>query len=213
MRTMSGRSAWAAGASLPLGVLVLGFFVVFLLGSFVSPGAAGQKGKRKDFIVQPEHLTCILEWEQVRNFRITNPLGKRKLRKALRVAKRQRGRYPVGTIIQLIPFEVMVKRRKGFSPETRDWEFLTLKGFRRFRLELDAETGQPAIDIRGTTEVVNFVGGNCFACHSAAAKRFDLVCERDHGCASLPPPLSIFTVEQFVALARVGDPRCADLPE
>ena len=211
MPMTSGRPAWTTGAT--LGLIVFVSFVVFLLASFVSPVAAGQNGKRKDFIVQPEHLTCILGWDQVRNFRITNPLGKRKLRKALRVAKRQRGRYPVGTIIQLIPFEVMVKRRKGFSPETRDWEFLTLKDFSVFQVLLDPETGNPIIDSRGTTEVVNFVGGDggrCFACHSKAAKRFDLVCEQDHGCD--PIPLA-GTAETFAALARAFDPRCADFPE
>ena len=27
---------------------------------------------------------------------------------------------------------------------------------------------------------------NCFACHSQAKPEFDLVCERDHGCAPIP---------------------------
>ena len=35
--------------------------------------------------------------------------------------------YPVGTVLQLIPTEAMVKRHKGYSPSTDDWEFFALK--------------------------------------------------------------------------------------
>lgn len=34
--------------------------------------------------------------------------------------------YPPGSVIQLIPGEAMVKRSKGFSPATHDWEFFEL---------------------------------------------------------------------------------------
>ena len=40
--------------------------------------------------------------------------------------KPQGGVYPVGTVIQLIPTEAMVKRHKGYSPATGDWEFFAL---------------------------------------------------------------------------------------
>ena len=189
----------------------LGCLVALLAGGVAAtPAAAGQTGKRRDFVIEPEHLACILEWDRVRNFRITNLVSERKRKRALRVAKRERGRYPVGTVIQLIPFEVMVKRGRGFSKETRDWEFLTLAGFRQFRLQLDPATGNPIIDTRGTTEVVNFLDGNCFACHGKSKKRFDLVCEQEHGCD--PLPLSGLTPEGFDDIARTGDPRCAALP-
>jgi hypothetical protein len=179
-------------------------------GLLVTPAGTGEKRSARTFQIQPEDLDCILGWRQIRNFRITNVLGKAKLKRAIKVAERQRGRYPVGTIIQLIPFEVMVKHRRKFSPETGGWEFLTLQGFRRFQLELDPETGDPIIDTQGTTEVTNFFGGNCFGCHSKADKTFDLVCERDHGCDSLGPLLSGFTAEDFINLALAGDPRCAE---
>ena len=36
------------------------------------------------------------------------------------------GTYPVGTLIQLIPQEAMIKRHKGFNAKTSDWEFFFL---------------------------------------------------------------------------------------
>jgi hypothetical protein len=36
------------------------------------------------------------------------------------------GVYPVGTVIQLIPFEAMVKRHEGWNPATGDWELFML---------------------------------------------------------------------------------------
>ena len=47
---------------------------------------------------------------------------------ALAIARSAHGGvYPVGTVLQLIPTEAMVKRRKGYSPATRDWEFFSPK--------------------------------------------------------------------------------------
>ena len=46
---------------------------------------------------------------------------------ALAVARSKTGGvYPVGTVIQLIPTEAMVKRHAGYSPSTGDWEFFSL---------------------------------------------------------------------------------------
>ena len=33
------------------------------------------------------------------------------------------GDYPEGSVVQLMPNEVMIKQQKGYSPITRDWEF------------------------------------------------------------------------------------------
>ena len=47
---------------------------------------------------------------------------------ALAVAHSKNGGvYPVGTVIQLLPQEAMVKRYKGYSPGTDDWEMFSLK--------------------------------------------------------------------------------------
>ena len=135
---------------------------------------------------------CILDWPKVRRFRITNLLGH--MDETLAVANAvDGGAYPVGTVIQLVPQEAMVKRAAGWSPETRDWEFFALT----------VTAAGATIDARGKAEVVNAFGGSCFGCHSKSAPQWDLVCEQDHGCAPLPFGADI--IEQFQAT----DARCA----
>jgi len=96
---------------------------------------------------------------------------------ALAVARSaQGGVYPVGTVIQLVPQEAMVKRAHGFSPSTNDWEFFSL----------DASATGTKILSRGGAAVVNRFGGSCASCHRAAQPQFDFVCGTTHGCAPLP---------------------------
>lgn len=122
---------------------------------------------------------------KVRGFFIDNRLGH--LDEALAVANSPTGgRYPVGTVIQLVPQEAMVKRRAGWNPSTKDWEF--------FFLKVSAEG--TVIATRGADQVVNRFGGNCASCHSAAQPQFDFVCEHTHGCAPLPIGDSIIRVIQ-----------------
>ena len=102
--------------------------------------------------------------------------------------------YPPGSLIQLIPTEAMVKRDKGFSAATHDWEFFAL----------DVAKDGTKIRARGTVEVVNQFGGNCFGCHAPAAAQWDLVCESSHGCA----PIRL-TRAMSGALQRT-DPRCGN---
>jgi hypothetical protein len=131
---------------------------------------------------------------KVRGFFVDNRLGH--LAQAVRLATASKpGLYPIGTILQLVPQEAMVKRRKGFDPATHDWEFFSL-----------ATTPQGTqIMTRGTTNVVNRFGGTCSTCHLAAAK-FDLVCEHSHGCAPLP------ISDQLIARIQAADPRPITMP-
>ena len=85
------------------------------------------------------------------------------------------GAYPVGTIVQLVPTEAMVKRHAGYSPSTGDWEFFSLK-----------VSPQGTKIVHSGAVVKNFFGGDCASCHRAAAKQFDFVCGKNHGCAPLP---------------------------
>ena len=134
---------------------------------------------------------CILRWQKVRAFRITNKLGH--MQEALAVANSATGgKYPVGTIIQLIPNEASVKRAVGWSPVTDDWEFFSLS----------TSSSGTTINKRGTTDVVNAFNGNCFNCHSKAAPQWDLLCETGHGCD--PLPLSDSTLQSI----QNSDPRC-----
>ena len=95
-------------------------------------------------------------------------------------------------MLQLIPNEVMIKQQKGFSPQTKDWEF--------FYIDVD-QNGSKIVN-RGFQDVNNRLGLNCFECHKEARPEFDLVCENDHGCAPLP-----LTRAMFGALQRTY-PRC-----
>lgn len=148
-------------------------------------------GAAEDLDMQAEDFGCILEWDKVRKFRITNKLGH--LEEALAVANDPAGGvYPVGTVVQLIPGEAMVKRRAGFAPDNSDWEF--------FFLNTSADGTE--IAARGTSEVVNGLGGNCFDCHAKAAPQWDRLCEEGHGCDPLP-----FTAEQ-IEMVQQSDPRC-----
>lgn len=64
---------------------------------------------------------CITEMTPVRHFYVDNLLGN--LEGTVAVAKAGTGDYPEGSVLQLMPNEVMIKQQKGFNPETRDWEF------------------------------------------------------------------------------------------
>ena len=100
------------------------------------------------------------------------------------------GVYPVGTIIQLVPTEAMVKRHAGYSPSTGDWEF--------FSLAVSPQGTQ--IEQSGAV-VKNFFRGDCASCHRAAEKQFDFVCGKNHGC----PPLPL--TNALIAFVQGHDPR------
>ncbi|MGZ4794563.1 MAG: hypothetical protein ACXV8T_01580 [Acidimicrobiia bacterium] len=145
---------------------------------------------REDLDVTAADFVNLHDMTPVRGFFVANRLGH--LRQALAVANAPSGgTYPVGTILQLVPQEAMVKRRAGFDPKTHDWEFLFL----------GTDASGTTIEKRGTTDVVNRFGGNCFSCHAAARSRFDLVCEHDHGCAPLP------IGDDVIRSVQAADPR------
>jgi hypothetical protein len=117
----------------------------------------------------------LRDMTHVRNFFVANLVGN--LAGSLAIAHSPTGgTYPVGTVIQLIPTEAMVKHRPGYNTATDDWEFFSLA----------VSPAGTKILHRGTQNVVNAFGGNCAACHSAAQSNFDFICEHDHGCAPLP---------------------------
>ena len=140
--------------------------------------------------VDNNSFKCITEMTPVRQFYVDNLLGN--LESTVAVATAGKGDYPEGSVLQLMPNEVMIKQQKGFSPATRDWEFLWI----------DVDKNGSKIFTRGFTEVNNRFGLNCFACHVKAQPEFDLVCETGHGCDPIP-----VTRAMFGALQRT-DPRC-----
>ncbi len=132
----------------------------------------------------------INDMTPVRGFFVTNLLGYTE--ETLRVAESPTGGvWPVGSLVQLVPTEAMIKRQPGFNPPSGDWEFF----------ELDVTDTGTTIRARGGDNVVNRFGGQCSLCHSAASNQWDHICEQDHGCTPLPVGRDV-----FVALQQ-GDPR------
>jgi hypothetical protein len=134
---------------------------------------------------------CISSLRPVRGYFVGNLLGQ--VAATLKVAQSTTGGvYPPGSVVQLVPTEVMVKQRPGFNAATRDWEFF----------ELDVSKDGSQIRKRGFAEVVNRFGGNCFACHIKARPEWDFVCETGHGCDPIP------LTEAMIGALQRTDPRC-----
>jgi hypothetical protein len=155
-------------------------------------GAPARAAAPSAIPVDAKSFGCISALAPVRGFYVGNLLGH--LPATLKVARSKRGgEYPPGSVVQLVPTEVMVKQPKGFNAATHDWEFF----------ELDVAKDSTQIRKRGFVEVVNRFGGNCFACHVKAKPEWDFVCETGHGCDPIP-----LTPAMIGALQRT-DPRCA----
>lgn len=164
-----------------LSILATGFDV------FIVTGVSAQ-----DITVTEQTFGCILNWPKVRNtyFKHDDP---KKLKEAMRIFRDSvpDKEYPVGTILQLIPFEAMVKHPREKFPTTNGWEF--------FDLEVSKEGTK--IKERGEQVVNHSQGVTCLSCHQPAAK-FDFVCEKGHGCAPIP-----FDDEKIAAIQKT-DLRC-----
>ena len=141
-----------------------------------------------------DDFQCIRDMTPVRHFYVDNLRGPQALQQTLKVANAANGgRYPEGSVIQLVPTEAMVKREQGFSPVTNDWEFF----------DLNVSQQGTEIRTRGFADVNNRFGGNCFACHVKARPEWDLVCETTHGCDPIP-----LTHVMTTAIQKT-DPRCS----
>ncbi|MGQ9427577.1 hypothetical protein ACXYTJ_10340 [Gilvimarinus sp. F26214L] len=166
------------------------FLGLVLLVGFVVQGSA-----EEGIDISEESFTCLAEMTPVRGFFVDNLLGD--VEATVEVAESPTGgRYPAGSVVQLVPTEVMVKQPEGTSPATGDWEFF----------ELTVSAGGSQIAKRGFEDVVNRFGGKCLDCHAKAEPQWDMVCEKGHGCDPLP-----FTPAMVRAIQKT-DPRCAEKP-
>src|SRR4029079_9200195 len=140
-----------------------------------------------------QNFGCILQWPKVRNTRFKHE-DPEKLKEAMRIFRESEPdkEYPVGTILQLVPFEAMVKHPREKFPKSNGWEF--------FALEV-SEAGTKIRD-RGARVVNLSQGKTCLSSHQPAAS-FDFVCEKGHGCAPIP-----FN-DQAIAALQQADARCA----
>ena len=174
----------------------LGFRTVCARGALyaalvVGPTVALPASEPKPLAISEKSFRCMTEMTHIGHFYVDNLVGN--LKGTVQVAESTTGGvYPVGSVLQLVPTEVMVKREKGFNAATRDWEFF----------ELDVSPSGSTIRTHGFVEVVNRFGGNCFTCHVRARPEWDLVCDTTHGCDPIP-----ITIAMSGALQRT-DPRC-----
>ncbi len=136
-------------------------------------------------------FACIKDMTKVRGFYVDN-LNKEKVADTVKIAQAGQGEYPEGSVVQLVPAEVMVKHKKGTSPATNDWEFF----------ELNVSKNTTEIHVRGFEQVKNKFGGNCLDCHKKAKPEFDMICEQGHGCDPIP------VTAQMTAVLQKTDPRC-----
>ena len=92
--------------------------VAFLLS--VGQGDTADPTVSPDVEIQGKSFRCIRKMTPVRHFYVDNLRGE--LGATLAAANPPTGAvYPPGSVIQLVPTEAMVKRRKGFNTATRDW--------------------------------------------------------------------------------------------
>lgn len=146
----------------------------------------------QDLAVTEQTFGCILDWPKVRNTRFKHA-DPEKLKEAMRIFRDSvpDTEYPVGTILQLVPFEAMVKHPHEKFPNTNGWEFFAL----------DVSKEGTKIRDRGDNVVNLSLGAPCLSCHQPA-KRFDFVCEKGHGCAPIPFD------DQKIAELQHADLRC-----
>jgi hypothetical protein len=155
--------------------------------------AAAAAEEAPELSIDAGSFICLDKMTKIRHFFVDNLLGD--LKATIAVAESTDGGvYPPGSVVQLVPTEVMVKHPAGFNAATRDWEFF----------ELDVSAEGSSIRNRGFVDVVNKFGGNCFGCHIKAEPKYDLICELDHGCDTIP------VTREMIAAIQSQDPRCVD---
>ena len=150
---------------------------------------------KREFVAQAKDFKCLTDGAQApgKLFYIFNK--HRRLRaKAVRMTETGNlGKgYPRGTILQVFPFEAMVKRGGKYNPGGDGWEF--------FRLNVTPD-GQTEIVSRGEADVANVVG-SCQGCHMKLASKYDGVCEFVIGAAGL------HLTDAQVRARQAADPRC-----
>jgi len=159
----------------------------------VFSSSAATAAANDEINITNESFGCMADMEKVRHFYVGNLLGD--LQTTLKVAQSKKGGvYPPGSVVQLVPTEVMVKREKGWSPRTKDWEFF----------ELDVSPAGSEIKVRGTDQAVNKFGGNCLECHERARPKWDMICEAGHGCLPIP------VTRKQIKMLQDSDPRCPE---
>ena len=172
---------------------ILVAIIILFSASFIAfPTQAGASIRSdNDVQITAEMFGCIYDLPKVRNTFLFHS-DPEKLKEAIHIFSERVPdmEYPVGTVMQLVPFEAMVKHSSEKYPDSNGWEFLTFT------------VTEESTEIRSRGDhALNFEGRECLSCHAAGVK-YDFVCEKDHGCL----PLSIGDKE--IAAFQAADPRC-----
>ncbi len=164
--------------------------VALVIAALAEPATA-----RREFVATAEDFKCLTDGAKAEGKHFFVFGRKRTVKKALRKTKTGKlGKgYPVGTILQLFPFEAMAKRGGKFNPEGGGWEY--------FKINPKAD-GTSEIAARGAAEVIGITGSSCQNCHVRLASEHDYVCEFVVGAEGLG-----FTEEQ-IARFQASDVRC-----
>ncbi|MGI9284510.1 MAG: hypothetical protein ACR2P1_03925 [Pseudomonadales bacterium] len=179
----------------PKAIVFIGTVSILIAGCADEPAkpdpVAAEKPAAAQLEITASTFGCLNKMTKVRHFFVGNLLGD--IETTISVAESKSGGvYPPGSVVQLVPTEVMVKHPQGWNAATRDWEFF----------ELDVSAEGSSIRNRGFVDVVNKFGGNCLECHIKARPEWDLICELDHGCDPIP-----INREQIAEIQN-NDPRC-----
>lgn len=130
------------------------------------------RGGEEDAFLSDDDFGCLQGHTKIDHSYYSNSNGH--LEETLQVARDPKGKeFPVGTVVQLFPGEAMVKRHKGFSEISNDWEYFVL----------EVHKGKTYIKERGTQ--IRNIAGSCNGCHHIADE-YDFVCFEERGCKKLP---------------------------
>jgi hypothetical protein len=165
--------------------------IVLVLLGLAAPAAA------RHFVAEADDFQCLLDGTKAsgKHFFVFHR-RKAALKKALHkieTGKLGKG-LPVGTILQLVPFEAMVKRGGKFNRQGHGWEYFSLN---------PKADGTSEILARGQSEVLGaFTHSSCQTCHENHAAQHDAICEFVQGTEG------IGLTDDILAVLQNGDPRC-----
>jgi hypothetical protein len=166
-------------------------FTMMIAGALLAAFSAGSVQAADTGVAVTEKMFgCMHEGTKIRKTYIRHA-DSAKLKEAVRIYEKkvEGAEYPVGTIIQMVPNEAMVKHAKAAFPNSNGWEFLAF--------QVSAE----GTKISGRGDTASNPLGTCLSCHKGAVK-FDFVCDKGQGCPAIP-----VTDEQIIAM-QGKDPRC-----
>jgi hypothetical protein len=161
-----------------------------LVGVLLAVGLAGGLVASAQQTAADPSFACLANKTKVRHTFFSHP-EPAKLKEALRIFENhETAEYPVGTVIQMVPNEAMIKRTRAEFPKSNGWEFFLL----------DVTAQGTVIKMRGDSAANRL--GTCLSCHQGGVK-YDMVCEHTHGCTPVP------VTDEVIAKVQASDPRCA----